>query len=151
MASGDILNVPCEEYASSLRQSFWFYNECPYFTLGARLKVSPKFRKFKRYSPGIRKEVILLRKVIFHCHQIKPQQVLPRQHLDPWVMVDLLVEVHFDESIRMDLSVGPPQIPIAASLFTLDHPAQFLRYFLNNRILGVADVNDNLLALKAIG
>lgn len=58
-------------------------------------------------------------------------------------MVNLLMQIHPEQSVRINLPISPPDIPISNTIFPLYSPAEFLSNFLNDRVLGIADVDNN--------
>lgn len=63
------------------------------------------------------------------------QQVLPGQHVDPWKVTDLLVEMHFHKGIGFDHGVDPEHIPVTPFATVLNPPLQFLGYVSNNIVM----------------
>jgi len=80
--------------------------------------------------------------VLFHRHQPKAKQIFTRQDVDPWEMVNFLVEIHAEESVGLYLAVCPPNIPISAALFLLYDPSKLFSDFFDDRVLRIWDIDN---------
>ncbi len=78
---------------------------------------------------------------------MQPQKIFPRQHIYSRKVVDLLMQVHAVQCVGLNLSVGPPDVPVTGALFVLDDPAQLLGDLWHDGVLGVAYVEDDFFVL----
>jgi hypothetical protein len=85
--------------------------------------------------------------ILLHGHQTKSEQIFASQDVDPWKMVDFLMQIHAKKSVRFYLSISPPYIPIARSLIFLDDPSKFFSYFFDDGVLSIRDIDDNFFSL----
>lgn len=79
---------------------------------------------------------------------MQAQKILPSQHIYPWKMINLLMQIHPVQSVGLDFSISPPYIPVARTLLVLDDPAELLGDLRYDGVLGVAYVEDDLFVLE---
>ena len=98
--------------------------------------MSPQLSKLLRQHPSSRMKRILVTAVCLNSIQSFPQFVFPCNSVDSSDIVDGLMKMHSDESLRSNRMVSPTQIPI--SLFRLVDNLQpnFESNFPDNRIVG---------------
>ena len=137
VAIKDILYISGQKNAFSLRKSLRFHDICPCFALFYTFVELSELPELRRDGPCLREKVILFRKMFLHGHQSKPKQIFPCQDINPWKMIDFLMQFHPKESVSINFSISPPKIPIPTTHLFLHNPSQFLCNFFNNGILSI--------------
>ena len=120
-----------------MRKTLRFDNESPGLTLGLALKVSLKFMILDRQHPSEREEVVLLGKPLPHAHESPAKQILAGEVIHAWEMIDLLVEFHLGESLRLYCIIRPADIPIHGVGRGLSAPSEMLGNLAHHWILTV--------------
>lgn len=87
--------------------------------------------------PSVREEVILLGKSFPHAHESPPQQILASEVIHAREVIDLLVEFHPGESLRLYCIIGPADIPIHGVGCGLSAPSEVLGDLADDWILAV--------------
>ena len=99
----------------SLRQSLRF-NYISKFSMRIRLfnfnLMISEVSRLLRHQPSFRKEIILFRKDSLHLHQISCHMIFPCNHINPRILIDFLIGVHFTQKIRCNREIMPRKIPL---------------------------------------
>lgn len=87
--------------------------------------------------PSQRKEVILIRKPLPHAHESPPKQILASKIIHAGKVIDLLIEFHLGECLRLYCIIGPADIPIHGVGCGLPTPSEVLGDLADDGILTV--------------
>jgi hypothetical protein len=117
--------------------SLWLYNIGPRLSFWYSFVVLPKLGVLARQHPSLWEECILLWKFFPHCHKIQSQQIFPCNDVYPWIMIDLLEEMHPKEYVREDCTICPKDVPVSCVSFGLDLPVEVLGHFAYDGVLSV--------------
>lgn len=90
-----------------------------------------------RQHPSEREEVVLLGKPLPHAHESPAKQILAGEVIHAWEMIDLLVEFHLGESLRLYCIIRPADIPIHGVGRGLSAPSEMLGNLAHHWILTV--------------
>lgn len=103
----DFLHSLGKKYASSLAVGFGLHDIGLLFPV----ELLPELAVLSWQQPSLREKVIMQGHPLEHVHQAQPQQILPRKDVDAGVMADLLEHLQPDEEIRLDVVIGPEDVP----------------------------------------
>lgn len=110
----------------------------------------PKLTKLWWDDPSLREETVIVWEMLFHGHEIQSEEIFTRKDINAWKMVDFLMQMHPEESVGLNLSISPPNIPITDSFASLYHPSKLLSDFFNDRILCIRYIDDYLFGFDAL-
>jgi len=144
----NIFNGASQKNSTSLRKSLRLYNISSCFSFINTLEILPELRKLHWHYPSIWKKIILVRKLSFHGHQMKPQQIFSCQNVNSREMIDLLIKVHFKKGIWLNLPICPPYVPITYSFLILYNPPKTLCNLFYYWILSITNIDNYLFLFK---
>ena len=133
----DVLYFASEEDALALRQGLRLDDEGPALSLGLGVVVGFEFLEIPRQVPSEREVVILIGILLPHLHEVLGEQVLPRERVHAWKVVDFLMVFHLHEHLGRDCPVRPPNIPLAVIHVRLHLPLQLLPHLRHHLVLAV--------------
>lgn len=119
----DVLQPTSQKDSFSLGQALRLNDVGASLPLGLGVIVSLELAIIGREGPGEGKESILFRTFFTQAHEVLGHQVLSREGIHPWEMVNFLMVFHFHEHFWGDCPVGPPKIPLCVILIVFDFPA----------------------------
>ena len=70
------------------------------------------------HQPGLREEIVILRKLPLHLHQVSAQMILFAHHIYARELADFLIGFHFGKEIWCNCKVVPADIPHRAKFPT---------------------------------
>ena len=70
-------------------------------------KLFPEICCFLWYQPSFREKLVFVRKRPLHFHQIPSQVIFPAYHVHAWILIDLLIRLHFRQKIGCYTEVMP--------------------------------------------
>jgi hypothetical protein len=95
-----------------------------------------EFAKLGGEQPCSGEEVVMLRCPAVHVHEAETQQILPGKNMNTRKMAHFLVELKFDEEVRLNVVIGPENVPRSFGLeFANNFPLQFFCYFFDHVIV----------------
>ncbi len=124
-----IFDFSSQENSFSLGHWLRFYDIGSCFSLRLGIKIRFEISIFEWKVPSQWKKWILLWSFLAKLHEVLSEHILPREDKHSWEMVDLLVMLHFHQSLWKNVPICPPNIPLRIILISLNFPFKFFRNF----------------------
>ena len=167
-----LLNTTRQENTFTLGQVVWLDDEClPSEDCSTILvyEVVPELARLQREYPSSGKELVLVGEGLLCFDKVAREVVLAADALDAWVLIHLLIRLHFGEEVGRDAAVVPGDVPILGQplirlavedsalvvLFVLfeSESASLLRCLLHDIVVRAVDIHywaADLLLLQGI-
>lgn len=111
-----VLHSPDKEYTLTLAQMHWFYNKG--LVIFLLIKLLPKIIHLLWQDPGLREEIIFVRKYFGHPHKIPAQVILASKLIHPGVMINALMRLQFCQLLRScACNIAPVYVPVTSLIF----------------------------------
>ena len=107
-----VIQIPCQKDASPLTRCLGLNYKSFLFILLELLELLSKVSVLRGKQPSLGEEIVVFWKALLHPTHISSEQVLPAQYIHAWKMVDSLVRLHPVESVALDSTIRPQNVPV---------------------------------------